>query len=179
MKKQEVTEKPLNKQEEAERERKRRKKQIKDILAEMKETRNAFIAEIIAGKYRYPEGHDAVKEMWQIYMEIICRGGGLYKNRILDFYGVDQYEESEKTKEIIEEFGKLDMEKQMLIMLSDGSQPYEATVYSGAYNKDMGTLRCFYRVLQKYGFTFGSLEEIKILDGTHELYTKEEKGNDD
>ena len=165
----------MSKREEAEREWKRRKKQIKDILAEMKETRNAFITEIIAGKYRYPEGHDAIKEMWQIYMEIICRGGGIYENRILDFYGVDRYEESEKTKEIIEGFGKLDMEKQMLVMLSDGSQPYEPIAYSGAYNKEMKTLRGFYRVLQKYGFTFGSLEEIKILDGTHELYTKEEK----
>ena len=67
------------------------------------------------------------------------------------------------------------MEKQMLVMLSDGSQPYEPIAYSGAYNKEMKTLRGFYRVLQKYGFTFGSLEEIKILDGTHELYTKEEK----
>lgn len=168
-------EKPLSKQEEAERELKRRKKQIKDILTEMKETRNAFITEIIAGKYHYPEGHDAMKEMWQIYMEIICRGGGLYKNRILDFYGVDQYEESDKTKAIIEEFRKLDMEKQMLIMLSDGSQPYDPTDYEGKCNREMGTLRSFYKVLQKYGFTFGSLEEIKILDGTHELYTKEEE----
>ena len=168
-------EKPLSKQEEAERELKRRKKQIKDILTEMKETRNAFITEIIAGKYHYPEGHDAMKEMWQIYMEIICRGGGIYKNRILDFYGVDQYEESDKTKAIIEEFRKLDMEKQMLIMLSDGSQPYDPTDYEGKCNREMGTLRSFYKVLQKYGFTFGSLEEIKILEGTHELYTKEEE----
>lgn len=174
VKKSEKADRPMSEREKEEKEWKRRTKQIKDILAEMKETRNAFIAEIIAGKYRYPEGHDAVKEMWQIYMEIICRGGGLYKNRILDFYGVDQYEESGKVKELIEEFRKLDMEKQMLIMLSDGSQPYEPTVYSGAYNKEMETLRRFYRVLQKYGFTFGSLEEIKILDGTHELYTKEE-----
>lgn len=174
VKKSEKADRPMSEREKEEKEWKRRKKQIKDILAEMKETRNAFIAEIIAGKYRYPEGHDAVREMWQIYMEIICRGGGLYKNRILDFYGVDQYEDSEKTKELIEEFGKLDMEKQMLIMLSDGSQPYDPTVYPGAYNKEMETLRRFYRVLQKYGFTFGSLEEIKILDGTHELYTKEE-----
>ena len=175
VKKSEKADRPMSEREKEEKEWKRRTKQIKDILAEMKETRNAFIAEIIAGKYRYPEGHDAVKEMWQIYMEIICRGGGLYKNRILDFYGVDQYEESGKVKELIEEFRKLDMEKQMLIMLSDGSQPYEPTVYSGAYNKEMETLRRFYRVLQKYGFTFGSLEEIKILDGTHELYTREEE----
>lgn len=172
-------EKPLSKQEEAKRELKRRKKQIKDILTEMKETRNAFITEIIAGKYHYPEGHDAMKEMWQICIDIICRGGGIYRSRILDFYGTNQYEESKKVGAIIEEFRKLDAEKQMLIMLSDGCQPYDPTDYEGKYNNEMETLRRFYRVLQKYGFTFGSLEEIKILDGTHELYTKEEKNNDD
>lgn len=175
VKKQENAEKPLSKQEEETRDLKRRKKQIKDILTEMKETRNAFISDIIAGKYRYPEGCDPVKEMWQIYMDVICRGGGLYLNRILDFYGIPRYEEPEKEKAAIEKFGDMDMEKQMLIMLSDGSQPYEPANNLGTYNKDMGTLRNFYRVLQKYGFTFGSLDELKILDGTHELYTKEEE----
>lgn len=168
-------EKPLSKQEEAERELKRRKKQIKDILTEMKETRNAFISEIIAGKYRYPDDCDPTEEMWQIYIDLICSGSGLYKGRILDFYGIDQYEKSKKSEGIIAEFRKMNMEKQMLIMLSGGCQPYDPTNYEGKYNKDMGILRRFYKVLQKYGFTFGSLEEIKILDGTHELYTKGEE----
>ena len=97
----------------------------------------------------------------------------------MDFYGINQYEESKKADGAIGEFRKFNMEKQMLVMLSDGCQPYDPTNYSGAYNKEMETLRRFYRVLQKYGFTFGGLEEIKILDGTHELYTKEEtNGND-
>lgn len=178
VKKRENAEKPLSKQEEETRELKRRKKQIENILKEMKETRNAFIAEIIAGKYRYPEGCDPVKEMWQIYMDVICRGGGLHLNRILDFYGIPRYEESEKEKAAIEKFRDMDMEKQMLIMLSGGSQPYEPVNYLGTYNKDMGTLRNFYKVLQKYGFTFGSLDELKILDGTHELYTKEKRDDD-
>lgn len=178
VKKQENAEKPLSKQEEETRELKRRKKQIENILKEMKETRNAFIAEIIAGKYRCPEDCDPVKEMWQIYMDVICRGGGLYLNRILDFYGIPRYEEPEKEKAAIEKFGGMDMEKQMLIMLSDGSQPYEPVNNLGTYNKDMETLRSFYRVLQKYGFTFGSLDELKILDGTHELYTKEKRDDD-
>lgn len=178
VKKQENAEKPLSKQEEETRDLKRRKKQIKDILTEMKETRNAFITDIIAGKYRYSEGCDPVKEMWQIYTDVICRGGGLYLNRILDFYGIPRYEEPEKEKAAIEKFRDMDMEKQMLIMLSDGSQPYEPVNNLGAYNKDMGTLRSFYKVLQKYGFTFGSLDELKILDGTHELYTKEKRDDD-
>lgn len=174
VKKSEKAEKPLSKQEEEAKEQKKRKKQIKDILDEMKETRNAFIAEIIAGKYHYPGDHDPVEELWKIYIDLICSGSGLYKSRICDFYGINQYEEPEKEDGMIEEFRKLNIEKQMLVMLSDGSQPYDPTNYMGEYNKKMETLRRFYRVLQKYGFTFGSLEELKILDGTHELYTKEE-----
>lgn len=154
----------------------RRKKQIKDIMKEMKETRNAFITEVTDGKYHYNKDSDPVKDMWQIYMELIIRGSGLYKNRILDFYGTDQYKDLEnKTEGAMEKFRGMDMEKQMLVMLSDGSEPYDPTDYEGKYNGDMGTLREFYKVLQKYGFTFGSLEEIKILDGTHELYTREEE----
>lgn len=175
VKKSENKEKPMSRYEIERKEINRREKQIKEILKEMKAVRNAFISEIIAGKYRYPEGHDAIKEMWQIYIDLICSGGGLYKSRILDFYGIDQYEESKKSEGVIAEFRKMDMEKQMLIMLSGGCQPYDPTNYEGKYNKDMGVLRRFYKVLQKYGFTFGSLEEIKILDGTHELYTKGEE----
>lgn len=174
------TEKKPDKQEEKREDIRRRKKQIKEILKEMKGTRNAFISEVIVGKYNYNKDSDPVKDMWQIYIEIIIRGSGLYKNRILDFYGLDQYKDPEnKTEGTMEEFRKMSMEKQMLVMLSDGSEPYEPANYEGQYNKEMGSLREFYKVLQGYGFTFGSIEELKILDGTHELYTKEEKDNDD
>lgn len=67
----------------------------------------------------------------------------------------------------------MSQEKQMLISLSEASEPYEPTDYEGHYKDDMGILRDFYKILERYGFSFGSLEEMKILNGTHELYTKE------
>ena len=59
----------------------------------------------------------------------------------------------------------------MLILLTRTAEPYEATDYYGHYKKEMKCLRDFYRLLQQMGFSFQSLEELKILNGTHELYT--------
>ena len=67
----------------------------------------------------------------------------------------------------------------MLILLSGGSEPYEPVDYYGHYNRDLNDLRDFYKVLERYGFSFRSLEEIKILNGTHECYTKEEDNADE
>lgn len=43
----------------------------------------------------------------------------------------------------------------------------------------MRQLRDFYKVLQRYGFSFRSMEEIKILNGTHECYVKEKENADE
>ena len=61
----------------------------------------------------------------------------------------------------------------MLILLSSGSEPFDPTDYQGHYRKELETLRDYYKILERYGFSFRSLEEMKILNGTHELYTKE------
>lgn len=84
------------------------------------------------------------------------------------------YQGSEECiRRTLSEFKALSQEKQMLILLSESSEPYEPTDYEGHYKNDMGTLRDFYKIIERYGFSFGSLEEMKILNGTHELYTKE------
>lgn len=152
-----------------------RKKKAKAILKEMKETRRDFVSEIISGNITAPKGYDPKPELWRIYMNVICRGSGVYRNIIFGFCDVEEYggAEPEKTG-ALEEFKSLDPEKQMLILLSGGSEPYEPVDYYGHYNRDLNDLRDFYKVLERYGFSFRSLEEIKILNGTHEYYTKEE-----
>lgn len=151
-----------------------RKKKVKAILKEMKETRKDFISEIISGNISAPKGYDPKPELWRIYMNVICRGSGVYRNIIFGFCDVEEYggAEPEKTG-ALEEFKSLDPEKQMLILLSGGSEPYDPVDYYGHYNRDLNDLRDFYKVLERYGFSFRSLEEIKILNGTHECYVKE------
>lgn len=153
-----------------------RKRKVKAILKEMRAERREFVSEIISGNITAQKGYDPKQELWKIYMNVICRGSGVYRNIIFEFYGVEEYGGSEPEKtEAIESFRKLDQEKQMLILLSGGSEPYDPADYYGHYNKEIKDLQDFYKVLERYGFAFGSLEEIKILNGTHELYTKTEE----
>ena len=168
--------KALTEHEKQKKELDQRKKKVKAILKEMKETRKDFVSEIVSGNITAPKGYDPKSELWKIYMNVICEGYGIHSSRIFEFYGVEKYGGSEPEKiETIENFRSLDPEKQMLILLSGGSEPYEPIGYYGNYNSDLNNLRDFYKVLQRYGFSFRSMEEIKILNGTHECYVKEEE----
>lgn len=152
------------------------KKKVKSILKEMKRVRNSFILGIISGTFKTPKEYDAQADLWRLYMDLVCSGSGIYRNKIYDFYGISsEYEIKEEEKErILSEFKALTQEKQMMILLSGACEPYEPTDYEGHCKDDMKTLREFYKILERYGFSFGSLEEMKILNGTHELYTKGE-----
>lgn len=154
------------------------KRKLKSILKEMKKVRNSFVLGILKGTFVAPKEYDAQADLWKLYINLVCSGSGVYRNRIYEFYGIDnEYETKEEEKErILSEFKAMSQEKQMLILLSSASEPYEPTDYCGHYKDDMVTLRDFYKILERYGFSFGSLEEMKILNGSHELYTK---GEDD
>ena len=155
------------------------KKRLKAILKEMKTVRNSFIAGIISGAFTPPKEYDARADLWKIYIDIMCSGTGIYRSRIYDFYGIDDKYDAKSQEEqtqALSKFREMTQEKQLLILLSEASEPYEPTDYEGHYKEDMKTLREFYKILERYGFSFGSLEEMKILNGTHELYTK---GEDD
>ena len=155
------------------------KKRLKAILKEMKTVRNSFIAGIISGAFTPPKEYDARADLWKIYIDIMCSGRGIYRSCIYDFYGIDDKYDAKSQEEqtqALSKFKEMTQEKQLLILLSEASEPYEPTYYEGHYREDMKTLREFYKILERYGFSFGSLEEMKILNGTHELYTK---GEDD
>lgn len=155
------------------------KKKIKSILEEMRKVRNSFVLGIAKGTFTVPKGYDVQADLWKLCTNIICRHGlQIYRSSLYEFYGIDdKYETKEEEKDrILSEFKALSQEKQMMILISGASEPYEPTDYWGYYNDDMEQLRDFYKILERYGFSFGSLEEMKVLNGTHELYTK---GEDD
>ena len=156
------------------------KKKIKAVLKEMKTVRNSFVLGITKRTFSAPKEYDAQADLWKLYINLICSGSGIYRNRIYDFYGIDnEYETKEEEKErILSEFKALSQEKQMLVALSEAAEPYDPTDYEGHYKEDMKTLREFYKILERYGFSFGSLEEMKILNGTHELYTQKGENNE-
>lgn len=155
---------------------KENKRKITEILKRMRRERNDFIKELVSGKITIPKEVDVKETGWKIMINRITDGGSVaHMNAVYEFYGIENaYEAKEEEKERIEkEFAEISQEKQMLILLTRTAEPYEATDYYGHYEKGMKCLRDFYRLLQQMGFSFRSLEELKILNGTHELYTQE------
>ena len=139
---------------------KENKRKITEILKRMRRERNDFIKELVSGKITIPKEVDVKETGWKIMINRITDGGSVaHMNAVYGFYGIENaYEAKEEEKERIEkEFAEISQEKQMLIH----------------YEKGMKCLRDFYRLLQQMGFSFRSLEELKILNGTHELYTQE------
>lgn len=152
------------------------KRKIKEIVKEMRKERGDFINEIVSGKIAIPKEVDAKETGWKIMINRITDGGSVaHMNAVYEYYGFNNvYEVKEEEKERIKkEFAEMDREKQMLILLTRTAEPYEPTDYYGHYKKEMKCLRDFYGLLQRMGFSFRSLEELKILNGTHELYTQE------
>lgn len=154
---------------------KENKRKITEILKRMRRERDDFIKELVSGKITIPKEVNVKETGWKIMINRITDGGSVaHMNAVYEFYGIEKVYEAKEEKERIEkEFAEISQEKQMLILLTRTAEPYEATDYYGHYKKGMKCLRDFYRLLQQMGFSFQSLEELKILNGTHELYTQE------
>lgn len=143
----------------------------------MKRERDDFIKELVSGKITIPKEVNVKETGWKIMINRIVDGGSVsHMGAVYEFYRIEnEYaaNNEEEKERIKKEFAEMSQEKQMLILLTRTAEPYEATDYYGHYRKEMKCLRDFYRLLQQMGFSFRSLEELKILNGTHELYTQE------
>lgn len=142
----------------------------------MRRERDDFIKELVSGKITIPKEVNVKETGWKIMINQIVSGGSVaHMNAVYGFYGIGNVYEAkeEEVERIKKDFAEMSQEKQMLILLTQTAEPYEATDYYGHYEKGMKCLRDFYRLLQQMGFSFRSLEELKILNGTHELYTQE------
>lgn len=156
---------------------KENKRKITEILKRMKRERDDFIKELVSGKITIPKEVNVKETGWKIMINRIVDGGSVsHMGAVYEFYRIEnEYaaNNEEEKERIKKEFAEMSQEKQMLILLTRTAEPYEATDYYGHYRKEMKCLRDFYRLLQQMGFSFRSLEELKILNGTHELYTQE------
>lgn len=155
---------------------KENKRKITEILKRMRRERDDFIKELVSGKITIPKEVNVKETGWKIMINQIVSGGSVaHMNAVYGFYGIGNVYEAkeEEVERIKKDFAEMSQEKQMLILLTQTAEPYEATDYYGHYKKEMKHLRDFYGLLQQMGFSFRSLEELKILNGTHELYTQE------
>lgn len=159
-------------QEELERkERDRKIKQIKGILKNMDKRRREFVLSIIEGKIA-PLKEDIRDEVWNLLIE---SGAGCYRSTIRRFLTRKNDWEikwDERTA-LDERVANLNTTNQMLIILSEDINGKETVDYCDSYKKENGAfLKKIYELLKRYGWSFEEGEE-EIINGTSELYKKE------
>lgn len=153
------------------------KKQIKAVLRESTARRKEFIENIISEKIDPVK--DEEKVMNVIWKAMLALGTGLYESTMRRFFlSKDEYKcsEDEKlaAKEKVESLSTL---HQMMIILHTAMESTNETYdYNGKFYKTRGdALLKGYEALEPYGWYFENEAEEKVLDGTHELYKKEEQ----
>ncbi len=167
--------KPETEWEKARKEQKKREKEIDARMKALNARRHDFIANIISGKIEPVKEEAEIREaVWRALMQ----SGGVYlsESSMRKFFtGKEDYNcASEEIEDANKKFRDCSFLHQMLTVLNykidNNGNMYD---YNGKYNDNRGEfmLQC-YRILARYGWTFEDDEEL-LLNGTHELYTKE------
>lgn len=156
-------------------ERDSRKKRVKAMVKEMAACRRDFILDIIAGKIKPLENDgDAMRKMW----DVMRKGSSYVSDSSISSFliGKSSYDSTEEEKkDAAERIENLSVTELTLITAYNGTESLELSEWTGDFNKrSAGILKEFYEVLMMYGFTYNSDDEVKLLNGTHELYTETE-----
>ena len=158
-------------------ERSKRKKEIDTIFKQLNKRRTEFIISIINGDLpKIKETEELKDEIWNILVEM---KGYLTTEKYTTFFTGKYYynctqEEQDEVKRKTEE---ISIVNSMLIHMSEAMNN-AGNIYSYMleYQEKTGEkLLRAYAVLEKYGWTFENENEVKLLNGTHEYYEKEDK----
>ncbi len=163
----------------------RRCREMKKIQDRMTEDRNRKIRGLLLEEYRLKEVSDQYRACDLCWKTIHLSGGvtgGIerYLSRVLwdENYFVLKTEDQKKADEMEE---KLGTDMQMLIAASEtcnNTQSYTTTLcdrITGKYNEKAGRVhRLMMMALNVFGGFKYDAEEMALIDGTHELYMKEE-----
>lgn len=156
-------------------ERDSRKKRVKAMAKEMAACRRDFILDIIAGKIKPLENSgDAMRKLW----DVMRKGSSYVSDSSISSFliGKSSYDSTEEEKkDVAERIENLSVPELTLITAYNGTEGLELSEWTGDFNKrSAGILKEFYEVLMMYGFTYNSDDEVKLLNGTHDLYTEAE-----
>lgn len=170
----------LSEYELAQKERDKKKKRIKAILRESSARRKEFIENIISGKIDAVRDEGKVKDA--IWQALIALGAYAYGSTLRRFFlSKDEYQHTaEERQEAQKKADALSTLHQMMIVLNDTMKSTNETYdWQGRFNPEKGSaLLKGYEALEPYGWYFESEDEKKVLDGTHELYAKDEEKNE-
>lgn len=175
LKKAEKKEKKKTKTEPLWEKRENNKKGIKAIVKNMDKRRRQFVLDIIAGTIEPVKEENEIKDA--IWESLIEYGSGTYRSTISEFYSKKSYYNctSEEKEEINKWVDALSVLQQMLVLLCVAMNSIEPFDYFSKF--DAGRIEKYIKaqkVLEKYGW-FNTDEEQQVLDGTHELYEKQEQ----
>lgn len=160
---------------EAERQNKRNKKQIKAILKEAANTRKAFIEGILSGRIKKVTNEEkVVAELFEQMMSWETFTG---HNTLKEFFLGDKCYNAQK--EDIEAAEKkmegLSVLHKLLCMVSAMVADADLVDWNYTYSTGKGEkTKAFYKVLELYGFQYPNDEEKGVVEGTSDLYVKKE-----
>lgn len=152
-----------------------RKKKIKVLAKNMAADRREFILDIISGKVKPLKDTTELSMMlWEVMRKsnafinesafVVFLSGGK------DYYSLSD-EERNMAKEKLRNMGIVE---QTLIATYNATKDTEFTEWDGRFKKSTGeSMEKFYKALAMYGHTFASDEDMKLVNGTHELYEQE------
>lgn len=153
----------------------KRKKEIAAKNKEMGEVRKDFIQSIISGKIaKLKDTSELQKKLWYV---MVHGEAHITMNNLITFFLDKAYYEAtaEEREEAEKKVEELTLIQQMLISMPEATKRLELTEYNGTFRKSSGeTLKVLYEALALYGYN-PTDEERSLIDGTHELYTPEEK----
>lgn len=156
-------------------EKEKNKKQIKAIVKEMNVRRDEFVRNIVDKKITPLKETDEVRmELWKA---LIATETNMYSSSLRRFFtGKSDYEcTQEELDQANNRISTCGMIEQMLIMLNNSmSNSRDLFDWNGKFDSSIAdAMMQGYAILEKYGWSFEN-DETQIMDGTHELYVKEE-----
>lgn len=167
--------KALTPAQEAERQNKRNKKQIKAILKEAANTRKAFIEGILSGRIKKVTNEEkVVAELFEQMMSWETFTG---HNTLKEFfYGDKCYNAQKEDVEAAEKkMEGLSVLHKLLCMVSAMVADADLVDWNYTYSTGKGEkTKAFYKVLELYGFQYPNDEEKGVVEGTSDLYVKKE-----
>lgn len=165
----------LSKYEQEEKDRQKTKRQIKAILKKSTARRTELIRNIISGKVDSVK--DEAHEIQRIWDALTALSAYISGHEIKCFFlDKDWYSSTDEEKQEAEKKAEsLSTIPQMLITLNKAmantNEPFDWKLH---FNSEKGeALKKGYDALKPYGWYFEDADEEKVVDGTHELYTKE------
>lgn len=155
------------------------RKEIKNKLKDMDTNRKEFIQNIISGKINAVKNENEIREIaWGFLLKA---GGYFSQSTMMKMYldKIDYQCSDEERTAAKQKINSLNFTHSMLVAMHCSIENIsDICDWQGYYIPDIGgKLLYAYKALKPYGWTFQNDDDVKILDGTHELFLKKDSIN--